>query len=519
MSSLEPRPPYTAAELAKLYPADLELTKVQLLVRHGERTPVTVRFKNAGLPSHWPYCDSINRLQSVIRNADGTLDALTWRRKLEIFGKDDEPSLAVGPRGEASGMCQPGELTNKGRETTLAFGERARQLYVDQLGLLPEMLDATTLGMVYLRTSPINRARESTEQAFTGLYPLSKRAADLPPPAMVTRYFNDETLFPNDTHCKRLKELYDAFGARAAERYNDGPEMAYINQKIGKWMPASSPVVKVDSHPRLTGIMDTTNATLGHGKDTRLPGEFCDPKVRQHTDRICSEEWFAGYQESNEYRTLGIGPAVGDVTQHMVEHVRSESAGKGDDSWKLSINGCHDTTIGATLAALGAFDVRKDTWPRFTSNIAIELFKAKDSSFPPSITTTATTGTVYPSQPSGRTWFTALTSAFWPSSSSTPVSARAPLTSLPPPEQQRLDSYFVRLRYNDVPVTLPACKAAGKHWRDDETFCTLAAFKEATDSFTPKNWKRECDANLGKPGVPGRGDGIEVERPFGVAEE
>jgi acid phosphatase len=47
MTTLKPRDPYTPEELEKLYPANLELRLVQVLLRHGERAPVSVRFQNA----------------------------------------------------------------------------------------------------------------------------------------------------------------------------------------------------------------------------------------------------------------------------------------------------------------------------------------------------------------------------------------------------------------------------------------------------------------------------------------
>jgi hypothetical protein len=47
MTSLVPRPPYSPEELERLYPKDLELQLVQILLRHGERSPVTARFQNA----------------------------------------------------------------------------------------------------------------------------------------------------------------------------------------------------------------------------------------------------------------------------------------------------------------------------------------------------------------------------------------------------------------------------------------------------------------------------------------
>ena len=46
MTTLKPAPAYTQEELDKLYPKDLELRLVQVLLRHGERAPVSARFQN-----------------------------------------------------------------------------------------------------------------------------------------------------------------------------------------------------------------------------------------------------------------------------------------------------------------------------------------------------------------------------------------------------------------------------------------------------------------------------------------
>jgi hypothetical protein len=46
MTTLVPRPPYTAEELQRLFPQELELQFVQVLLRHGERSPVSARFQN-----------------------------------------------------------------------------------------------------------------------------------------------------------------------------------------------------------------------------------------------------------------------------------------------------------------------------------------------------------------------------------------------------------------------------------------------------------------------------------------
>ncbi|KAK0609372.1 hypothetical protein B0T17DRAFT_137393 [Bombardia bombarda] len=64
-------------------------------------------------------------------------------------------------------------------------------------------------------------------------------------------------------------------------------------------------------------------------------------------------------------------------------------------------------------------------------------------------------------------------------------------------EAQEMDEYFVRVRYNDRIMTIPGCRAEGKHLDGDESLCTLSAFKSIVDKFTPRNWRYACRSNLG----------------------
>lgn len=47
--------------------------------------------------------------------------------------------------------------------------------------------------------------------------------------------------------------------------------------------------------------------------------------------------------------------------------------GQGNKAIKLALSGCHDTTLAAVLASLGAF--QGEPWPPYTSHIALELFR------------------------------------------------------------------------------------------------------------------------------------------------
>lgn len=421
-------------------------------------------------------------------------DTFSWKRRLESFERQlgvsetDRPASIKGPAGEIDNICNPGELTDRGRETTLALGHRLRDLYINKMKFLPATLDASLSQTIHLRATPIPRALESTQQVFTGLYPQAYRDPDLAPPPITQRSFADETLFPNEGACKRFNELAKAFAARTALLWNSSPELEYVNKRIGKYMPRESPVVKVDSHPRLSGVMDTINATLAHGPATRLPSDFYDPVVISNIDRICTEEWFVGYLESNEYRKLGIGALVGDLVQNMVDTVRGQS------KHKLSLFGCHDTTIASLIASLGAYDTRVDKWPPYTSSIAIELFKRKAKGSP--------SGAIWPDQ--NKTWWSSLFGSKAASNS------RTPIRDMSAAEKQSLDGYYVRLCYNDRPMVLPYCRAAGRHLEGDEGLCTLTAFKEAADTFTPKDWKAECKMNLSQPAEP-----TPIQRPPG----
>ncbi|KAI1393838.1 phosphoglycerate mutase-like protein [Hypoxylon trugodes] len=516
MTSLTPRPPYTDDELKALYPPNLELQLVQILLRHGERSPVSARFQNAGLPAFWPYCKAVRQLKSaVLDRHTEQFSTFEWKRRLEAFGPNDEPVLAAGPAGEIDAVCDMGMLTDRGRETTFDLGTRLRGLYVDRLRFLPPVL--LNADALYLRATPIPRALDSVQETFTGLYPAHTRAPAFPAPAILTRAPGDETLFPNDSNCRRFAALSRAFARRTAERWNNTEEMAYLTKLYGKWMPEDSPRVAVDSRPRLSGIMDTINSTLAHGPETRLPPEFYDPKGREIIEKIGVEEWFSGYKESREYRALGIGGLLGDIVGRMVGSAERSTAdgeyevarklksgaikdGRGATPIRFGLSGCHDTTLAGVLASLGAYETGK--WPPYTSHIAIELFRKagnnSDDSEPRNISSNPSTAS------SGLYNWLAWTSRAKPGKPPPGTIGRKRTEELSAREKATLDGYYVRLRYNDEVVTVPGCKAPGKHLEGDESFCTLDAFKAIVDKFVPQNWKQECRGNIKGPAFPSK---------------
>lgn len=266
--------------------------------------------------------------------------------------------------------------------------------------------------------------------------------------------------------------------------------MDYLNRLISKWMPSSSPRVAVDSHPRLSGIMDTINSTLAHGPETRLPSEFYDGKGRDIIDRIGTEEWFSGYQESTEYRKVGIGALLGDIVSRMAgsaegngndgmsevggDNGKAGTGRAGEKAIKFAMSGCHDTTLAAILASLGAFEDEK--WPPYTSHIALELFQKTSS--PTIIEADPTLRNEAPIAAAGKQpWYSFIFGGSNNVATSTPTQptaiARRPMSQLADAEKQKLNGYYVRVRYNDRVKTIPGCKLPGNHLEGDDSFCTL----------------------------------------------
>lgn len=385
-------------------------------------------------------------------------------------------------------------LTDKGRLTTLELGERLRTLYVDRLGFLPKTIASPDF--IYLRATPVPRALESMQQAFTGLYPTHARHADFPNPTILTRALSDETLLPNDGTCRRLAVLSQAFGQRTAARWNPSDEMAYLTKVYGKWMPEGK--VAVDAKPRLSGLMDTVNATDAHGPDTRLPKEFYDPKARAIIEKIGVEEWFSGFKESQEYRTLGIGGLMGDITARMVGSVEQTPAdgeyeimrksGQAVAPVRFGLSGTHDTTLAGCLASVGAF--KTDRWPPFTSHIAFELFRL--ASIPEKAEGALATKAADTVSATKTSWLGSLFGSSSPSGQPPPGIGRKMAQELSEAEKKKLDGYFVRIRYNDEIVTIPGCKSLGNHMEGDESFCTLVCQNLRAYGHPPANSSTGC---------------------------
>jgi len=282
-------------------------------------------------------------------------------------------------------------------------------------------------------------------------------------------------------------QLIKVFSRKAAGRWNTSGDMDYLNSKIQRWMPQKQQVA-VDSSPTLHDIYDSINSTLATSDPrTTLPLEFYDPTLRRIIDRIAVDEEFAGYRSSLKYRTLGIGHLLGEVVSRMADHVTGEAP---RETARIALFGGHDSTVAAILASLGALEGDNGTWPGYGSSVVVELFK--DTRLAPRASCSEG-GTMQSLKERSNV-----------GSIETSVDADPRTTSGP------LDGFYVRLKYNDRSLDIHGCQTLGLHLAGNSNFCTLAAFKDIVDRFTPTDWKQACVSNLDKLPFPTKDEAIGI---------
>jgi len=179
-----------------------------------------------------------------------------------------------------------------------------------------------------------------------------------------------------------------------------------------------------------------------------VPPEFEDKETMDLFESAVREQYISGYK-TEEMRRLGMGRLLEELGKKMAHKAEHGT----DDPLKILVHSTHDTGIAPLLQTLDVFDER---WPQFTASVTFELFKKKAATNQTNFRQTLVSG----------------------------ISPIAPGT--------KREEHFVRLRYQNKTLPLPACAEDGKHLPGAPEFCTLSAFLNRVKEISPKNWEAEC---------------------------
>ena len=157
-----------------------------------------------------------------------------------------------------------------------------------------------------------------------------------------------------------------------------------------------------------------------------------------------------------------------------------------------------DTTLAAILTSLGAFD--GESWPPYTSHIALELFRRTNIKGTDSLPTSALSKPAATSEDAQERKHNLWKWMFGGKMEPSPAreaTARRKMDELNEFERGRLDDFYVRIRYNDRSMVIPGCKMPGKHLEGDESFCTLVCLQLF---YAVRRLLRKC-RRLSKPSL------------------
>jgi len=342
--------PASALESRRLLSPDQDpedkLMLVQVVFRHGARTPLTAKYWPA-LVKSWDVCGSVyDPVPLKIVAEDGSERPVNDHNQQQIATK-------------LPGNCHKGELTREGQHQARSLGRWLRSRYnEDALGLLPEEYKD---GIVHNRTTNYSRTIATLQAVLTGLFPGNSR-----PILVHTTEAMDEILFANLESCQRLKQLVkDTSAAARTAAALPPPDVKALGEHVrdALGLPVDEPVNFLDVHDVMTS-MQTHNKSI--------PEAMRDPSILKAVEELATKRFMAYVAPSgesgkkDEVLRLGIGRLMHLLLQRM------EAAVQDGNQPRMYLYSGHDSTIMPLLAALGK---EIDHWPVYCSNLTFELWK------------------------------------------------------------------------------------------------------------------------------------------------
>ncbi|KAJ0070248.1 hypothetical protein NL108_007597, partial [Boleophthalmus pectinirostris] len=323
-----------------------ELQLVQVLFRHGARTPLKTIPNIMEVNLFWvptlleppPH----THIDFVVTDLNG------GPRPFAPLEEDYRKNVL-------SGGSFAGQLTTLGMQQLYELGKRLRQRYIEDS---PFLSPAFSPAEVYVRSTNIWRTIESAKCLVAGLFQ-QKQKEILP---ILTTDAETEILYPNFRGCKLLKILG---GPRWAES-SALPDIAADLRSIQEALGIAAVAQKVD----FILIRDDMVARETHGLPCPPALDTWRNKVEQRAvDMMC----YIYNPEKRESLQLCVGPLLHIVLSNIEDKLQRASL---EPNRKLLLYSVHDTTLIPCLMAMGIFDMR---WPPYAADITLELYKHRQT--------------------------------------------------------------------------------------------------------------------------------------------
>ncbi|KAM4731094.1 lysophosphatidic acid phosphatase type 6 [Anableps anableps] len=325
-------------------PASLyELKLVQILFRHGARTPLK------SMPD-------VVEAQWVPTLLEAPPHTHINYVVTDLKGGPQPPSPVEDSyrRNILSGGSFSGQLTTLGMQQLYELGEKLRKRYIEETPFLSPTFTPTE---VYVRSTNIIRTIESAKCLIAGLF--QQKQKDIV--SIQTTEAENEILYPNYHGCKLLKDLSGPRWAESSTLPGIAADLQSILSALG---------IAAHQHVDFILIRDDMVARETHGLSSPPVLSFLRNTVEERAvDMMCHL-----YEPSKrEKLQLSVGALLHMLLDNIEKKLQDNSA---EGNRKLFLYSAHDTTLIPCLMALKIFDMK---WPPYAADVTLELHQHRQT--------------------------------------------------------------------------------------------------------------------------------------------
>ncbi|KAJ5070505.1 lysophosphatidic acid phosphatase type 6 [Anaeramoeba ignava] len=321
--------------------ATKELQLLQVLTRHGDRTPI---FPLPSKTVSW-YCKLTDETYPTTSSMNQNTTKLNRIHK-RIYIEDREL---------LAGNCSAGQLTSIGAQQHYQMGLQFRQTYIKNMKFLPDQFDSN---LIWIRSTDIPRTRDSVQNNFRGLYPPQTSLSYDEVFPLYTVDFDFDWIYANSVLCPRIGFLAQNL-FRSSEWINHMTQIQTLTEELMEIFNVS------ESEISYIWINDDLTCRKAHNIS------FPDGVTTEIAEQVHDEaQWeLAAIYAYQEVANLSIGLLVRDMIQAMEASINKTS------ELKYLFYSAHDSSVAPFLQAYNVYD---GIIIAYAGHIVLELYYDED---------------------------------------------------------------------------------------------------------------------------------------------